>query len=648
CRTTDADACASCKEIAEGRSIDVLEIDAASNTGVDNVRDAIINTVGVRPARDRYKVFIIDEVHMLSTAAFNALLKTLEEPPSRVLFIMATTHPHKVPETILSRSQQFEFRTIPASKIAERLQHIADAEKIKVDKDALREIARAGEGSMRDAQSAFDQVISFSEGKIGASDVEAALGLASSELLSRVTRAVAEQKPADALAVVADLVARGHELRNFCRDLLAHLRDMLVVKVSGDAGLSDAADSERRALQEESRDFSESDLVRFFHSLSETEQKLRDGAHPRYQLEIGLVKLVEMRRLAPLGAIVERLNALEEALRTGRAPSGGAGTPGAPPAPPASNVPPRRGVGGGGASSFAPQEAGAAQTSPASASTDADARSHQSPQANGLAAKAEPPAAPAIAADDNGATRTIDSGAARAGASANLKLVPPPAQGYGGAPSFARDAASRASEAPFPLADGEGVGPNSNFFDSLPAADAPRAGEDRVGRPVSLVAPTGSESSARATASQEPAPTPFDDAGAYENADSLANRIGRGLEGRGKPMLAAALEGARRVAVDGDELRVEFAPESKHLCDALKRPEGLKLLREVCCEVLGRAVGVGVTVKAAGDSDDAEDEARREQRLNRERAENHPAVQKMLKTFRAEIVDVRPTDAPTQ
>jgi DNA polymerase-3 subunit gamma/tau len=325
CRTTDEDACPSCKEIAEGRSIDVLEIDAASNTGVDNVRDAIINTVGVRPARDRYKVFIIDEVHMLSTAAFNALLKTLEEPPPRVLFIMATTHPHKVPETILSRSQQFEFRTIPASKIAERLKLIADAEKIKVSEDALREIARAGEGSMRDAQSAFDQVISFSEGKIGTEDVEAALGLASSEMLSRVTRAVAEQKPAEALAVVADLVARGHELRNFCRDLLAHLRDLLVVKVSGGTGLGDAGDSERRALAEGARDFSESDLVRFFNSLSETEQKLRDGAHPRYQLEIGLVKLVEMRRLAPLGQIVERLNALEEALRTGRAPARGLG-----------------------------------------------------------------------------------------------------------------------------------------------------------------------------------------------------------------------------------------------------------------------------------------------------------------------------------
>jgi DNA polymerase-3 subunit gamma/tau len=671
CRTTDDDACPSCKEIAEGRSIDVLEIDAASNTGVDNVRDAIINTVGVRPARDRYKVFIIDEVHMLSTAAFNALLKTLEEPPPRVLFIMATTHPHKVPETILSRSQQFEFRTIPASKIAARLRFIADEEKIKVSDDALREIARAGEGSMRDAQSAFDQVISFSEGKIEASDVEAALGLASSELLSRVTRAIAEQKPADALAVVADLSARGHELRNFCRDMLAHLRDLLVVKVSGDAGLSDAADSERRALAEEARDFSESDLVRFFHSMTETEKNLSGGSHPRYQLEIGLVKLVEMRRLAPLGRIVERLNALEEALRTGGAPTGGAGTPGAPTAPPAASVPPRRGGVGGGASSFSPQEFGAAQSSEATASTDANAPSQQPLKTNGLAANAEgrarADASPAqanaspapskatpaqAAAADSDASRTNDNGAARAAASANLKLVPPSAQGYGGTPSFARDAASIASEAPFPLANGEGAG----FFDSPltnDAAVAPRAGEDRVGRPVSLVPPKSSEESARARIEDDSrvASSSYDDAGAYENADGVANRIGRGLESRNKPLLAAALEGARRVVVDGDEVRVEFAPESKHLHDSLRKPESQKILREVCCEVLGRAVGVAVTDKAEGGGDEGpapEDEARKAQRLMRERAEGHPAVQQLIKTFRAEIVEVRPTDGPAQ
>src|SRR5438874_1172822 len=233
CKITDPDVCPSCREIAEGRSIDVLEIDAASNRGIDHVRESIINTLGVRPARDRFKVFIVDEVHMLTPEAFNALLKTLEEPPPRVVFIMATTASHKVPDTILSRCQQFEFRTIATQKIAERLRLIADAEGIKVDEEALREIARAGEGSMRDAQSAFDQVISFSEGKITTADVEAALGLASAEQLARVVAAIANEQPAEALAVVDDLVMRGHDLRNFCRDLLAHLRDLLVAKVGG-------------------------------------------------------------------------------------------------------------------------------------------------------------------------------------------------------------------------------------------------------------------------------------------------------------------------------------------------------------------------------------------------------------------------------
>ncbi|MCA1616289.1 MAG: DNA polymerase III subunit gamma/tau [Acidobacteria bacterium] len=355
CKSTDADACPSCAEITEGRSIDVLEIDAASNTQVEKTRDVIINNIGISPSRDRYKVFIVDEVHMLSTASFNALLKTLEEPPPRVVFIMATTESHKIPDTILSRSQQFEFRTIATRKIAERLRLIADAERVEVREDALREIARAGEGSMRDAQSAFDQVISFSEGEIKAEDVEAALGLAGSELRSRVMRAVAGANAKDALAVVDDLVARGHDLRNFCRDLLSHLRDLLVVKVAGaEAGAVDADDAERKGLADEAAGFSESDLVRFFHSLTETEGRLREGAHPRYQLEIGLVKLIEMRRLAPLGQVLERLHALEEALRDGRAaapatpaPAGGShgGTGGAAP---------RGGVGGGGGTTTKP------------------------------------------------------------------------------------------------------------------------------------------------------------------------------------------------------------------------------------------------------------------------------------------------------
>jgi DNA polymerase III subunit gamma/tau len=644
CRTTDADACASCREIAEGRSIDVLEIDAASNTGVDNVRDVIIETVNKNPARDRYRVFIIDEVHMLSTPAFNALLKTLEEPPPGTLFIMATTHPHKVPETILSRSQQFEFRTIAAAKIADRLRHIADAEKIKVSDDALREIARAGEGSMRDAQSAFDQVISFSEGKIEAGDVEAALGIAGLEMLARVTRAVAEQKPAEALAVVEDLVARGHDLRNFCRDLLAHLRDLLVFKVAGDSSaLADAGDAERRELAAVSREFSESDLVRFFHSLTETETRLRESAHPRYQLEIGLVKLVEMRRLAPLGEIIERLNALEESLGAGaRGRAGGAGGSQTQP-PPASSAgsagaPPRRGSaagGGRGRSSFSAETDGSLPPFSSFAANVGEGAS--SVEAKGVG--------------DAGA-QTSPTGTPTAGTTPALKLVPPPASASassGGAPSFAGDAASRADDAPFALGD-------------APA----RAPEDRIGLPVALVTSSAVTNGAGAavapeftgarpgTPDSETAPPSANEPARPDgDADDVVGRIKRGLEERGKPLLAVAVEGARRVHVEGEEVRVEFAPAGKHLRDTLKRAENLRLLREVCCEVLGRGVGVSAVVKAAGESDDEEalapeDAARREQRILRERAAEHPVVQKVLKTFRAEIVDVRRTDTPTQ
>ena len=327
CQIIDETACASCREIAEGRSMDVLEIDAASNTGVDNVRDVIIGSVAIAPARDRYKVFIIDEVHMLSGPAFNALLKTVEEPPPRVVFIMATTEEHKVPETISSRCQLFEFRTIATVKIAERLQLIAKAEKISISEDAIREIARAGDGSMRDAQSAFDQVISFAGEKIKTEDVEKALGIAGADVLARIIKGIAENKPAEALAIVDDIVMRGHNLRNFCRDVLAHLRDLLVVKVAGDPKLLDSSSAASATLKQQAADFSESDLVRFFHSLAETEASLKDAANPRYQVEVGLVKLMEMRRLGSISDLVERIGELESALRTGKPPAEGKAPP---------------------------------------------------------------------------------------------------------------------------------------------------------------------------------------------------------------------------------------------------------------------------------------------------------------------------------
>lgn len=314
CRSTDADVCPSCLEISESRSMDVLEIDAASHTGIDDVRDTIIENINVNPARDRYKVFIIDEVHQLSKAAFNALLKTLEEPPPNVVFIMATTELHKVPETILSRCQQFEFRTIPVAKIFDRLRLIADAEKINIEDAALREVARSGEGSMRDAQSNFDQVISFSGEKIAVGDVVSALGMASVEMLTKAIRAIAERDSRVMLHIVADLVSRGQDMRNFCRDLMAAIRDLTVQKIAQAPELAESSPIDIETLQALAEPFSASDLIRIFHSLVETETRLKEAVQTRYTLEIGLVKLVEMRRLASIESILEHLSALDSGL----------------------------------------------------------------------------------------------------------------------------------------------------------------------------------------------------------------------------------------------------------------------------------------------------------------------------------------------
>lgn len=309
CRIDDENACPSCVEIAESRSLDVLEIDAASHTGIDNVRETIIDGLNINPARDRYKVFIIDEVHQLSKPAFNALLKSIEEPPPNVVFIMATTELHKVPVTITSRCQEFQFRTIANSKIFDRLKLIAEKDKIDVTDEALREIARSGMGSMRDAQSNFDQVISFSGEKIDAAAVAKALGSVGADVLEKIIVAVTNSDARAILETVDDLVSRGHDLRNFASDLLGLFRDLMVQKVAGNSTerLVDSAAFSPEKLTELAAPFAESDLLRFFHSLCETESSLREAAQPRYVLEVGLVKLVEMKKLASIEDILAKL-----------------------------------------------------------------------------------------------------------------------------------------------------------------------------------------------------------------------------------------------------------------------------------------------------------------------------------------------------
>ena len=318
--------CDACVEIAQGRDLDVLEIDAASHTGVDNIREVVIAGLAFPPARDRYKVFIIDEVHQLSSASFNALLKSIEEPPPHAVFMMATTELHKIPDTILSRSQVFEFRTISPKDITNQLKRIAEIEQIEASDTALALIARAAEGSMRDAQSALDQVIAFAGKTVGVDDVSTVLGLVGRDLLMDVIDAVVAEDGPRAFALTERAVESGTDLRLVCRELSQVVRDMMVMTVDpsrvGDAEL---APEERERLAVLTREFSKEDLMRAFDLLSTAEQEIRNVSHPRYYFEMILLRWMHLRKLVPLSELLEQMGGagIKSAPRTVSAPTSG-------------------------------------------------------------------------------------------------------------------------------------------------------------------------------------------------------------------------------------------------------------------------------------------------------------------------------------
>ncbi len=297
--------CVACTEISAGNCMDVLEIDAASNTSVDNVRD-LIEELQYRPARDRHKIYIIDEVHMLSNSAFNALLKTLEEPPAHVVFILATTEYHKIPATILSRCQQHRFQLIRYPLILERLRRIAQEEGIQISESTLERIVFAGGGSMRDAMSALDQVIAFSGQAVRDEDAEMLLGLVAPAVLASTVRAMATNDVAQILEVVSDMAVAGQDLQSFCRQLLGQFRHLMVLK----AGISDPfllgiPESMVSGLREQADLFSQEDLLRLFDALLRVEADLRHATQTRFQLEMGLIEVAQIPRLRSLEELIE-------------------------------------------------------------------------------------------------------------------------------------------------------------------------------------------------------------------------------------------------------------------------------------------------------------------------------------------------------
>jgi len=298
--------CDACVEIAQGRDIDVLEIDAASHTGIDNIREVVIAGLAIAPVRDRYKIFIIDEVHQLSAASFNALLKSIEEPPAHVVFMMATTELHKIPDTILSRSQVFEFRTIPLKAIADQLRRIAAAENVEISDAALALIARSAEGSMRDAQSALDQVMAFAGTTISIDDVSTVLGLVGRDLLLDMVESVFDEDGPRAFALADRAVESGHDLRLVVRELSRVVRDMMILSVDPSrAGDGELGEGEAERLTALSRRCSREDLMRAFDLLSKAEQEIRAASHPRYYFEMALLRWMHLRKLVPLVDLLE-------------------------------------------------------------------------------------------------------------------------------------------------------------------------------------------------------------------------------------------------------------------------------------------------------------------------------------------------------
>jgi DNA polymerase-3 subunit gamma/tau len=308
--------CQSCRAIVSNSSMDVLEMDAASNRGIDEIRD-LRDKVNLAPVAGKMKVYIIDEVHMLTAEAFNALLKMLEEPPEHVIFVLATTEKHKVLPTIISRCQSFDFRRPSIETLTEKLREISDAEGIEVEPEALTVIARQGRGSFRDAEGLLDQLSSFAEGRITASMVRELLGGVGPESLIETTYALHERRAADALRIVDRLSGEGKDLGQFVGELLAHLRNLMLLPYAPEVALAEVGGEERPQLQEQANAVPTAEVVRLIEALDDAVSLMRRGADPKLELELVFVKLTRDYTEPDMGAILGRLESLERAVENG-------------------------------------------------------------------------------------------------------------------------------------------------------------------------------------------------------------------------------------------------------------------------------------------------------------------------------------------
>jgi DNA polymerase-3 subunit gamma/tau len=388
--TPDPDnTCEQCREIAEGRHPDVYELDAASRTGVDAIREEVINKVNYAATRGGFKVYIIDEVHMLSTLAFNALLKTLEEPPSRTVFVLCTTHPHKVPETIHSRCQRFDFRRIGTDDIVKRLQFIANAESISVEEGALTLIARHAAGGVRDAIGTLDQLATFTGNSVAVADVEGLLGEVDTARLFEAAGLLADRDVAGLFTFVDDLTESGHDIAEFIRALTAHVRDLYVAAVTPEtAGIIDTTESDLERIRAQAKRFGADRLARVLDELGRLQSELRWAPDARLALEISFARIARPGSDLTIESLAERVTALE------------AGAPASAPVTPAPSAPSPKPI------APAPVAKAAAPAPRAAAPSREEVATPQPAPAAAPAA----PAAPTAAAEPSAARRAPKSG----------------------------------------------------------------------------------------------------------------------------------------------------------------------------------------------------------------------------------------------
>ena len=301
-----------CAEITHGNSIDVIEIDGASNRGIDEIRELREN-VRYTPAKSRHKIFIIDEVHMLTREAFNALLKTLEEPPPHIIFIFATTEPHKIPATILSRCQRYDFKRIPLREIMESLKRIIEEEKIQISQRGIFSIARESEGSLRDAQSLLDQVISYGGKEIRDEDIVEVLGLIDRKMLSDTIEAIARRDAGRCMEIIEHVYHYGVDLQHFCRELLQYLRNLILMKVSRHPeGLMELPEEELKVLKSQAESFQFDHLNHLFSLLLKGEEEVAQSTFPRTMMEMTLIRMATLRPTLPIDEILKKLEILEK------------------------------------------------------------------------------------------------------------------------------------------------------------------------------------------------------------------------------------------------------------------------------------------------------------------------------------------------